>query len=289
MSVRNKDGYKYGTKINSLFGVNLPPRKKKIYKGYINMTFVLTGTLPSKKNQWVPATNFRSVRNKADKSKPVTEVLAYISEFIKCYIRPNNRFKEWEERTKEILVEQAAYYSEKYKKYGILFPIKNSSVSMYCYWRENKVRDTINKLESVQDILTDSGIIVADAWQNLNPIHAESECYLDEILQDIVVITLTVQLDKTYKELEQETKEQNSAQKQTPLLNIPTRKEALKGISKDDLMALDWVEEGYDDDDGEPTYIDVTPNPNEWSQKEIKKLKELGYDIDKLKEYYSAQ
>jgi len=286
MSIRNQDGYKYGTKINSIFGVNLPPRKKKIYKGYLHMTFVLTGTLPSKKNQWVPATNFRAVRNRADKSKTVAEVLAYISEFIKCYIRPNNKFKEWEERTKEILVEQAAYYSEKYKKYGILFPIKNSSVAMYCYWRENKARDTINKLESVQDILTDSGIIVADAWQNLNPIHAESECYIDEILQDIVVITLTVQLDKTLKELEQETKERNAIQEQ----NIATpvaQKEVLKGIKKDDLMVMQWVEDGYDDEDNEPTFIDVTPRPDEWSQKEIKKLIELGYDIEKLKEYYA--
>ena len=289
MSVRNTEGYKYKTKIDSLFGVIIPPRKKKIYKGYLQMRFVLTGTLPSKKNMWIPATNFRAVRNRADKSKSVLEVLAYISEFIKCYIRPNNKFKEWEARTREILVDQAAYYSDKYKKYGILFPIKNSSVKIYCHWKENKRRDTISKLESIQDIFKDTGIITDDAWQDLNPIAGESECYSDEILQDIVVITLTVQLDKTLKELEQETKERNSAQEQSAIPTPVTPKETLKGIKKDDLMVMQWAEDGYDDDDNEPTYIDVTPNPNEWSQKEIKKLRELGYDIDKLTEYYSSQ
>lgn len=41
--------YKYKKRITSLFGVLLPPRKKKIYPGYLVLSFLLENTLPSKK------------------------------------------------------------------------------------------------------------------------------------------------------------------------------------------------------------------------------------------------
>ena len=283
------ENYKYKQKIDSMFGINLPPRKKKIAKSFITLRFVLTGTLPSKKNMWIPATNFRPIRNKADKSKSVSEVLAFISERIKCYIRPNNKFKEWEERTKKVIVEQAAYYSNLYKKYGVTFPLSDCSLAMYCYWRENKERDNVNKLESVQDILTDSGIIVSDSWQKLNPVTVESEWYGDNILYDIVVIDLTIRSEKTYKELIEQVKQASIAQEEAGGTTIQSSVRILQAISQEDLMVLEWLEQGYDDENDEETYIDMTPAPEDWSKEEVEKLKELGYNIDDLKEYYRNQ
>ena len=277
--------YKYtGERITGLFGHFLPPRKKKKYKGYLPMHFILTGTVPSKKNEWVPATNYRSVRNKVDRTLSVSDALSWISDRVKCYIRPNNKFKAWEKEAKETLVQQAAHYSKKYEKYGILFPISDCSLSMYCYWANNTAKDNINKLESVQDILTDSGIITSDCWQNLNPIKVESELYAGEVTKNIFVITIMINLKKSTSELKQEVDAGIKPQIQQ-VINIPKPTlDSEFGIGKYHLIDLGWFDDSYDGED--EVEIDSTPHPKDWSDSVIEKLSNWGYDITELKAYY---
>lgn len=184
-----------------LFGKPIPPRKKKVYKAYLPFHFLLTGTVPSKKNEWIPANNFRSLAKRVNKSTSVNDAISWMAERIKGYIRPNNRFIKWEAEAKEKLIEQAAHYAKKYKKYGVIYPLNNCSISVYCYWSSNTAKDNVNKLESIQDILVDCGIITSDCWQNLNPIKVESELYSGEITENIFVITLMLNLDVPLSEL----------------------------------------------------------------------------------------
>lgn len=287
--MKKSEGYKYtGDRITGLFGKNMPPRKKKKYKGYLPMHFLLKGTVPSKKNEWVPATNFRAVRNRADKSKPATEVLSWISERIKCYIRPNNKFKAWEKETIQVLVEQAAHYSKKYEKYGILFPITDCSLSMYCYWASNTAKDNINKLESVQDILVDSGILSSDCWQNLNPVKVESELYSGEITENIFVITIMINLKKSTQELKEEVLSGMIPQRVEVKKTDPQIKDSKLGIEQVDLISLGWFSDYIDEDTNEEVTIDLTPSPRDWDDDVIEQLIEWGYDIDDLKEFYTV-
>ena len=241
--MKKSEDYKYtGTRITGLFGKVMPPRKKKKYAAYLPMHFLLKGTIPSKKNEWVPATNFRSVRNRADRTQSVNDVLAWISDRVKCYIRPNNNFKAWEKETIQTLVEQAAHYSKKYQKYGILFPITDCSLSMYCYWATNTAKDNINKLESVQDILVDTGILSSDCWQTLNPVKVESELYSGEITENIFVITIMINLTKPLSQLKAEVERDGTVM---PIEHIVIPKEI--NIDEDD--EGEYEDKSCDDED----------------------------------------
>ena len=285
---------KYKQRITGLFGKQMPPRKKKNYKAYLPMHFVLTGNLPAKKNNWIPTSNFRKIIKNAAKMQSVGEVTAYLNENIKHYMRPSNEFIQWENEAKNTLAEQAAHYSEKFKRYGILFPVASASISLYCYWAGNMVRDNANRLESIQDILTDVGIIVSDAWQNLNIIHAESENYYGEVTENIFVISLTINLEKSLKEIELEAtaRRQQAADVEDSAIgytaicgNTKYKTKDTDTISIPDLISLGWYGYTYSEDTGEVP-IDETPHPGEWTRANIKYLTENGYNVRRIKAHY---
>jgi len=283
--------YKYKKRITSLFGVLLPPRKKKIYPGYLVLSFLLENTLPSKKNQWVPANNFRQLKNKADLTKTPAEILEWIDENLKTYIRPNNNYIAFEARAKEILVEQARYYQKKYIKYGLSFPIQNSTSSIYFYWADNKGRDSTNKAETIHDILVDAGIIANDTWQKLTPIHLDGEDYHGEIHNNLICIDVTIKFDKSLKELEEihKNNQQNITDITPKVKNIKRRKKSIFGIENPDLITMGWYGYTYNEEDDGETAIDLTPEPSTWTLPQKEALRRLGYDILILSEYYNKK
>ncbi len=285
---QNRDGYKQKTKISSKFGIYLPPRKKRIYPQVITFRFILTGNLPSKKNNWVPASNIRHLIKKAGNLNSVSEALAFISERHKNFIRKNKDYEAWEIKTKQILVEQAAVHSKTLKKHGLMFPLSNCRLHVYAYWKNNIARDNSGGLESIQDILVDCGIIINDPWQNLTPIGADAEWYPDEINENIIVIDLSVNIANPVSGIEDVSEEIVSDEGSTIPIILKTQK-AISGIEKEDLMVLGWLEDGYDDENDNATYIDATPDFDEWSEDEIIKVQELGYSLDALNGYYSGR
>lgn len=282
------NSFTYKKRITSLFGITLPPRKKKIYKGFLVLRFLLEKTLPSKKNQWVAANNYRQLKAKVDSSWTASQVLDFFDENMKSYIRPNNNYLAFEKRTIETLIEQASYYQRKYSKYGLSFPIHNSTSSIYFYWADNKGRDSTNKTETIHDILVDSGILANDSWQKLTPIHLDAEDYNGEIEHNIICIDLTVKFDKSLKELAQihSTEPKQQTVIAPKIKNVKRKKKSKYGIENPDLIQLGWYGYSYSEEDDGETAIDLTPPPAEWRLEHKECLRKMGYDIHILKEYY---
>jgi len=284
----NKEAFKYKNRITSLFGIIIPPRKKKVYKGYLTVHFVLENTLPSKKNQWIAGNNFKFLKSKVDKTKPVEEVLQLIEDNLKAYIRPNNNYLAFVARTIPILVEQASYWHKKYAKYGLSFPIDACTSSIYFYWGNNMGRDSTNKAETIHDLLVDSGIIKDDTWQKLTPIHLDGEDYHGTVLNNIICIDLTVKFDKSLKELAEIHKHTQPQETTiTPKVKKSKRKKKSQyGIENPDLITLGWYGYTYSEiDDGE-TAIDCTPDPKEWTLAQKEALRAMGYNTDILETFY---
>ncbi len=183
--------------IQSSHGVYLPPRKKKNRPKALTMRFVLTGTIPSKKNRQIATMNWKrilkaisGILSKSGGSIKMKEIVAVFKEN-KPYVRQSEDFRKWNDEAKAIILSQAQKWSRSLEKHNMIFPVRVASVSIYHYWKDNLVRDNSNKAETIHDLLVDAGVISGDSWQQLNPIKAEADIYRHEIKDHITVIDLT--------------------------------------------------------------------------------------------------
>jgi hypothetical protein len=183
--------------IQTSHGIHLPPRKKKNRPKSITLRFVITGTIPSKKNRQIPAINWKRLLKQilhliySKKYNVVADDLKAIFKDNKPYIRQSEKFREWHEKAKLIIVEQAAKLHGSYSKFNLEYPISEASIKIYHYWKDNVVRDNSNKSETIHDLFKDTNIITDDCWQALSPIAADAGLYAGEITDHITVIDLT--------------------------------------------------------------------------------------------------
>lgn len=195
--MKKKDDYKYNQRITSRFGINLPPRKKKVHEQCIVLRMVIQGTIPSKKNEWHAASNWTPIYNKLIKNHAKyssKEILELIDKQLKVYVRGSQKYVAFRDKQVPLLTQQAVFWKERYKKYNIIFPISNATISIYHYWKDDQRRDNTNKADTIMDVLIEAGILIDDTWQVLTPTHSDAECYSGEINDHITCVDLTIKL-----------------------------------------------------------------------------------------------
>lgn len=185
------------SKIFTYFGVPIPPwKEEKLGSGGLTIFFVLTGKVPSKKNKQQSVTVRKFARKWAlDQQKtgrPATwnDVHKSIG-MVTSKMRGNVEYLKFLEKVKPILFEQCAYWSERLYAKGLVFPIKKATATLKFHFKDRYVTDTVNKQQTIQDVLKHCGIIVDDDYRTLNPIHSASACYYEEITKDISFFSLS--------------------------------------------------------------------------------------------------
>lgn len=179
------------------FGTPLPPfKEKKLGAGSVTIRFVLKGKIPSKKNRVTSVAVRKDAKDyinslpvgisKADAIRAINKVYSKVV--------GNIEFKEWVEKQKPILITQAAKWSDRLSAKGLIFPIPSAALSLRFYFNNRYVTDTVNKQQSVQDLLITAGIIADDDYNTLNPIYSASACYVDELAESLVCISLSFRL-----------------------------------------------------------------------------------------------
>lgn len=189
-------------RFQTYFGVPIPPfKKEKIGAGSIPIRFVITGKIPSKKNNQMSVAVRKTarawVKKKQESNIPPTwkDVHKAIS-LCSSKVRPNTQYKEWVDKTIPIIHAQSAEWIQRLGDKGLIFPLQKSTLSLRLYFKDRYVTDTVNKQQSIQDLLVDAGIIANDDYKTLNPIHSASACFYEEIISDIAFITLSFKLEK---------------------------------------------------------------------------------------------
>src|SRR6185369_4059684 len=124
----------------------------------------------------------------------VTECLDMAMDRIRAFIRNDSAYLDWRQAKKEILQDQVRAEMKRYEKFGVVLPASNVSVKVYHYWKDNMVRDLGNKLETINDLLVDCGIVADDSWQVIGKIESDGELYRGEILEPITTIDVTVRM-----------------------------------------------------------------------------------------------
>lgn len=187
----HREGIKRNT---GLFGVSIPPKKERDCEKYITMRFVLTGIIPSKKNNYTISTNLYLLAEKAKKMKSASECYEYIRKGLQPRIVASNNYLKWEVGAIEIIMEQLQYWMKQYEKHDIMPPFSDCSLKVYHYWKDNLRRDNANKLQSIQDMLVKAQVLFDDDYMYLNKTVSEAENYKGELNKHITLIDLTLRL-----------------------------------------------------------------------------------------------
>lgn len=182
------------------FGVPIPPYKEEKYGSYsTTIRFVLNCKIPSKKNNQqavtirINARNWAKKQEKQGKQPTWKDVHTAIS-MVSSKMRGNKEYHDFVKQNKPFIQEQMKFWSEKLQSKGLVFPIEKATMSIKFYFKNRYVTDTVNKQQSAQDLLVECGVIADDDYKTLNPIHSQSACFYEEIIQDIAFISITTNL-----------------------------------------------------------------------------------------------
>ncbi len=181
------------------FNVAIPPfKEEKLGAGSITIRFVLTGKIPSKKNnqQAIAVRKFARAwaKEQSGKRQPTWADVNKAIGMVFGKMRGNIDYLTFLEKVRPIIQAQAAEWSNRLSAKGLVFPLKKSTLSLRLYFKDNYITDTSNKLQTVEDILQDCNIIANDDYKSLNPIHMASANYYQELTHDIAFISLSFRL-----------------------------------------------------------------------------------------------
>jgi len=183
-------------RFQTYFGVPIPPfKEEKLGAGSVTIRFILTGKIPSKKNNQMSVAVRKFARQWLKKQVHVgrKEADRAIS-MCKSKVRPNSEYQAWVEKMKPVLHEQSSWWADRLKDRNLTFPLKKSTLSLRLYFKDRYVTDTVNKQQSIQDLLVAASIIANDDYKSLNPIHSASASFYEEIIHDVAFISLSFRL-----------------------------------------------------------------------------------------------
>lgn len=197
------------SRANTYFGVNIPAfKEKKPGSGCASIRFVITGRIPSKKNNQMSVAVRRDAKNflfsKQKKGENVTfqDALDAV-DLVYSKIRGNEQYESFVKLQKPKIMSQMQEWSSRLYEKGLIFPLQSASMSLRLYFKDRHLTDTVNKQQTIQDLLIECGVIANDDYKTLNPISSASACYYEELVDNIAFITLSFQLPKTNKSTDQ--------------------------------------------------------------------------------------
>lgn len=184
----------------SYHGIPIPPwRDHKLGAGTVTIRFVVQGSVPSKKNnQQAICRRKEAVAYLNDlfkQGKTISKPQAFEAiKKVTAKMRGNSRYLEFVEEQRPAIDLQRNYWLKRLESKGLIFPIRKAVVNIRFYFAQKYRQDSVNKQQSVQDLLKDCKIILDDDYTCINPITADADCFAGDINKNLVVISLTFKL-----------------------------------------------------------------------------------------------
>lgn len=200
------------SKRHTIFGVCLPVwRAEKQGAGAATITFVLHGKLISKKNNQMAVVVKKDARKWVDNQiksgqKPTWKAVESVLSIARSAFVGNAQYEACKKTFIPEIGAQMKVWEQRLGAKGLKFPLKKASLSLKFYFKKKHITDTVNKQQTIQDLLVDAGVIANDDYKTLNPIVAESGYYPKGIREDVYVARLSFQLPKKQVKLTDEIK-----------------------------------------------------------------------------------
>ena len=187
-------------------GVTIPPWRHDPLGRSMTLVFVMTGRIPSKKNELVAVVErkdaFEYIKSEMAKMPPmISKQEAYnmaVTALFKAYGKVVNskEYQEWEEMAVETFKEQQKVFIDAAIRNGITFPISKCTVVVKFYWKGKYRRDNSNKSEGLHDALVAAHILADDSDRVMPDTSQGARDYSEEILKSMAVIYVTVPIKK---------------------------------------------------------------------------------------------
>ena len=193
------------SKRHTHFGITLPVwEDEKQGAGAITITFALQGRIVSKKNNQMAVVYKKAARQWIAKQqesgrKPTWKDVDAILGIASTKFIGNIQYRECQEKFLPVLNEQKSIWKKRLAAKGLKFPLKKASMSIRFYFKDRYITDTVNKQQTVQDLLVEAGIIADDDYKTINPITAASKGFYGKLVDNIAVVRLTFKLSKVIK------------------------------------------------------------------------------------------
>lgn len=188
------------------FGIPVPVfRQEKLGAGAITIRFVLKGRVVSKKNHQMAVAVKKEakdyLRSKVQGGGMVSlaDALAAI-DMVKGKMIGNKEYHEFVKQFKPVIQAQMAIWERRLGPKGLKFPLQKAAMSLRLFFKDKYITDTVNKQQTIQDLLIDCGVIKNDDYCSLNPISSAGARYYQEMTENITFISLTFKIEKTKKE-----------------------------------------------------------------------------------------
>jgi hypothetical protein len=187
-------------RILTYFNVPIPPFKEEKYgANSTTIRFVIRGNVPSKKNNQQAVTIRKHARSWAKnqqnlgKNPTWNDVQKAIS-MTSSKMRGNAKYIEFVKKYKPVLHTQMAEWVSRLGEKGLIFPLTKATMTLKFYFKNRYITDTVNKQQTIQDLLVDAGVLANDDYKTLNPITSKSGCYYEEITEDLAFISITTNI-----------------------------------------------------------------------------------------------
>lgn len=187
-------------RFQTYFCVPIPPFKEdKLGAGSTTIRFVITGKVPSKKNnqQAIAVRKWAREWAKQEAKKRPQPTWADVHKavsMVKSKMRGNLPYLEFLEAVKPGIIKQMQEWSTRLQSKGLIFPIPKAAMSLRFYFKDRYITDTVNKQQTIQDLLVHCGVIANDDYKSLNPIYSASASFYEEIIYDISFVSLSFRL-----------------------------------------------------------------------------------------------
>jgi hypothetical protein len=187
-------------RFQTYFGIPIPPfKEEKLGAGSTTIRFVLAKKVPSKKNNQQAIAIRKHARDWAKQQSKIRPVPSWADvhkaiSMVKSKMRGNIQYQDFLKATKPIILDQMQYWSRRLGDKGLIFPISKATMSLRLYFKDRYITDTVNKQQTIQDLLVHCGVISNDDYKSLNPIHSASASYYEEIIYDISFVSLSFRL-----------------------------------------------------------------------------------------------
>ena len=186
----------------TFFGIAIPPFKEhKFGAKSTTIRFVIQGNTPSKKNNQQAVTIRKPARDfinrlRASGRQPTWDDMHKAVSMCSSKMRGNAKYIEFVKKYKPVIQSQMLEWSNRLSDKGLIFPLSKATMTLKLYFKGRYITDTVNKQQTVQDLLVECGVLANDDYKTLNPIHSASACYYEEILKDIAFISITTNLQQ---------------------------------------------------------------------------------------------
>lgn len=189
-------------RFQTYFGVSIPPwKEKKLGAGSTTIRFVLTGKVPSKKNNQMaiavrkPSRDWLKREHAAKGHITLADAIRAVN-MVHAKVRGNQQYIDFVEKIKPTIQEQMLWWSGQLREKGLIFPLSSATMSLRLYFKDRYVQDTVNKQQTIQDLLQACGVICNDDYDTINPIHSAAACYYEELIHNIAFVSLSFRLSK---------------------------------------------------------------------------------------------